>query len=301
MPRCARNKISSGIYHIMIKSISEVLLFKNHEDKEKYLKIVKKQQDIFKFKVYSYCLMSNHGHFLIDCNGADISNFMHVINQSYAIYFNKKYTRIGHLFNDRFKSVLIKDNLQLLLTSAYIHNNAKDIDGYKQKVENYKYSSLGFYLGLAKDNFQLVEKDFILQQLGENAERSVRNYFAFVKSRTQTEIPDNIEFKCEKSEYRSERKILVRDYSPEDIIPLISKYTGVYFCLNIKYNHSNHNFKCLCVVIMRSLCNFSYKEICSVLGNINSSNLWYMCNKGLNLINEKYCNIIHDLVNEQAI
>ena len=84
MPRTARRKSCDSIYHIMVKSVGDSKLFKIDDDKEMYLGIIKKYQNIFNFKVYAYCLMDNHAHFMIDSNGSDISKFMQRINQSYA-------------------------------------------------------------------------------------------------------------------------------------------------------------------------------------------------------------------------
>ncbi|MCX7596800.1 MAG: transposase, partial [Fischerella sp.] len=71
MPRVAREKSFDSIYHIMVRSISEVNLYKDEKDKLKYIDYMKKAQDQFEFKLYAYCLMDNHAHFVIDANGAD--------------------------------------------------------------------------------------------------------------------------------------------------------------------------------------------------------------------------------------
>jgi REP element-mobilizing transposase RayT len=89
MPRCARIKSSDSIYHIMVRSISDVDLFCTNQDKDKYLSLIKKYQVLFAFKVYAYCIMNTHAHLIIDSAGADISRIMHAINQSYAQYYNK--------------------------------------------------------------------------------------------------------------------------------------------------------------------------------------------------------------------
>ena len=97
MPRPFRLKNGESIYHVMCKSITEVNLFKDSEDKKKYLSLIKKYKTL-----YGYCLMDNHLHLIIDANGSDISKVMHGINFSYAMYFNKKHEMGGHLFRDRF-------------------------------------------------------------------------------------------------------------------------------------------------------------------------------------------------------
>src|SRR6056297_3648075 len=98
MPRTARIKSGDSIYHIMVKSVGGTNLFRSDMDKDMYLGIIKKYQKIFDFKVYAYCLMDTHGHFMIDSNGSDVSKFMHRINQSYAQRYNRRYKRSGHLF-----------------------------------------------------------------------------------------------------------------------------------------------------------------------------------------------------------
>ena len=107
MPRMARVKIVDGKYHVMVRSLKELDLFKEDDDKIKYLSLLKKYQLKFGFQIYAYCLMNNHGHLIIDTCGADISKIMHGINFSYACYFNRKYTRYGPVFQDRFKSKIL--------------------------------------------------------------------------------------------------------------------------------------------------------------------------------------------------
>ncbi len=89
--------------------------------------LVKKYKDLYNFKIYGYCLMDNHSHLMIDANGADISKVMHGINFSYAMYFNRKYERDGHLFKDRFKSKIVNNDKYLKALSLYIHNNPTGI------------------------------------------------------------------------------------------------------------------------------------------------------------------------------
>ncbi|MCX7950644.1 MAG: transposase, partial [Clostridiales bacterium] len=96
MPRVAREKSFDSIYHIMVRSIAEVDLYKDKKDKLIYLDYMKKAQEQFEFRVYAYCLMDNHAHFVIDANGADISKIMHFINYKYAMYFNRRHERHGH-------------------------------------------------------------------------------------------------------------------------------------------------------------------------------------------------------------
>jgi len=157
MPRMARVKTYDAIFHVMARSISEVDLFKDEEDKKTYLLFVRKYQKLYKFRVYGYCLMDNHVHLMIDVNGSDISKVMHGINFSYAQYYNRRHKRHGHLFQDRFKSKIVKDDRYLISLSAYIHNNPMDIPKYNTCPEKYCFSSLAVYLGLRQDSFELSD------------------------------------------------------------------------------------------------------------------------------------------------
>lgn len=303
MPRTARIKNSTSISHVMIRSISEISLFKCPQDKEKYLEIVQKYQKIFLFKLYAYCLMTTHAHFIIDCNGADISKFMKAINQCYAMYFNKKYNRHGHVFQDRFKSKLINNEKYLLILSAYIHNNPKDIVSFNNRIEHYEYSSLGIYLGIFSDKYKILDSTFILQHFSSNTSTAKTLYLKFINANYSNTIQTEAEFKNEGSEYRSERKILIRNLKPEDIVNFVANHSEVPFCVNIKFNHSNIDLKSVCVVIMRSLCNLTYKEICEVIGNITQSSIGRLCQRGLNLIskNPKYSFAIKKLIEDYSL
>lgn len=303
MPRTARKKSDLGIYHVIVRSISDVDLFRCNDDKEKYLKLIKKYQEIFLFKVYSYCIMNTHAHFMIDCYGADISKFMKLINQCYAMYFNKKYNRHGHVFQDRFKSKLVGNEQYLLNLSAYIHNNVKDISQYKDKKEAYKYSSLGIYLGSFSDNYKIIDADIVLKCFSEDIIRARILYKNYVLLNSNLNIEEELDLKREPSEYRSERKIIVRDFKPDDIVRFIEKYTGEAFNIHIKYNHRNLNLKAVCITVMRSLCNFTYKQICEVVGNITLSNVAVLCERGLQLItkDDKYKGLIPELIKKQTV
>lgn len=303
MPRMARQKIEGAIYHIMARSISEVELFKTDEDKKKYMFLIKEYQKVYNFKVYAYCLMNNHIHLIVDSNGADISKIMHCINFKYAKYFNTLHKRHGHLFQDRFKSKIVGDDRYLIALSAYIHNNPLDIRGYENNPEDYYYSSLGVYLGLRKDEFDTIDKEFILNLFGKDAIKCQKRYMKLVL-RTKTVLLDNIteeetEFKEDKSEYRSERKILVRDFNVEDIVQyIVDKFKVEKSLIYLKYQKEVMPVRGVLVLLLRNLCNVSCKDICKILGNITSSRVSKLSSLGLELVSsdERYRNIIDDFI-----
>lgn len=303
MPRIARIKSEEAIYHIMARSISEVDLFRTNEDKKKYMLLIREYQKVYNFKVYAYCLMNTHVHLIVDCNGADISKIMHCINFKYARYFNTLHKRHGHLFQDRFKSKIVTDNRYLIALSAYIHNNPLEIIGYENNPENYYYSSLGIYLGLRQDEFNVLEKNFILNLFGKDKNRSKDRYMKLVL-RTKTVSINNIrkeetEFKEEKSEYRSERKILVRNCSIDNTLQyVVDKFKIDKSLLHLKYQKKMIPIKGILVLLLRNLCNISCKQICNILGNITSSRVSKLSSIGVSLISddENYKNVINDFI-----
>lgn len=297
MPRSARKKSPESIFHIMCRSISDVNLFRDDEDKDKYIKIVIRFMEQFAFKVGAYCLMDTHVHLLIDANGADVSKFMHCINQCYAYYFNRKYGRHGHVFQDRFKSSIINNERYLLTVSAYIHNNPSDIEEYSNRVEEYYFSSLAVFLGLRKDNYNIIDNDFIMSLLHKNNKMAKKDYLNYVYCSNDKNLKKEIEFQNEKAEYRGERIVLYRKYKPEKVIDFVSKITSTErHMLHFKYCKSSSDFRALSVFLIRYFCDKTYKEICKVIGDLSQASLSRLCNIGLDLIKKesKYKNIINE-------
>ena len=133
----------------------------------------------YDYKLYGYCLMDNHIHLTIDSNGSDISTIMKSINVSYVIYFNKKYRRCGHLFQDRFKSEVVESDRYLVELSRYIHLNP-----VRAKVvinaSDYKWSSYGTYIGLVKGYTGLLDTSLVLKQFSNDLNKARKEYISYV-------------------------------------------------------------------------------------------------------------------------
>jgi len=143
MPRIPREYSETGIYHIMVRGNARENVFIDNQDKGKLLKIIFEKKKDELFLLYAYCIMNNHAHFVLKEMKESISNSMKKITTSYAIYFNKKYNRVGHVFQDRFRSEVIKNDSYLLSAIRYVHNNPEKA-GIANK-EEYPWSSYQFY------------------------------------------------------------------------------------------------------------------------------------------------------------
>ncbi len=190
MPRTARHKGEFQTYHIIQRGNERKNLFISEEDRVRFLDTLARMRDKYNFKLEAYCLMDNHVHLLIHDNGNDISKVVKSINISYAYYFNRKYKRVGHLFQDRFKSELIDNDSYLLSVSAYIHNNPVKAAVVKTPQE-YKWSSFNHYMGKEKNRSDLVETERILNIFSQSKSRAMGGYYNYVlKYEAQSDIID---------------------------------------------------------------------------------------------------------------
>ncbi|MDF2883245.1 MAG: transposase IS200-family protein [Clostridiaceae bacterium] len=301
MPRIARIKNSDSVFHIMCRSISEVSLYRDRADKIKYLTLLKEYQTVFSYKIYAYCLMNSHNHILIDANGADISKVFHGINLKYARYYNKKYKRHGHLFQDRFKSKIVDESSYLIQLSGYIHANPLSMKKYKKSVEKYEFSSLGAYLGINDDKFNLIDKNFIMSQFSQDEASAKSRYLAFIKRCTDNNISCDIEFKFEGTKYVSGRKVITRSFTVENIISFLEKkYSISSSILKLKNNRKATENRAIFILLMRNLCDYKYNKICEIIGNITQSRVSSLCSLGADLVMKKgkYNSLIKDFLNE---
>lgn len=177
MARQARTKSESGIYHIMMRGVNKQQVFFDKQDYKKFIQILIDCKRISKFELYAYCLMPNHIHLLIKENDEDISKIMKRIGCRFVYWYNAKYQRVGHLFQDRFRSEPIETDDYFLCALRYIHQNP--VKG--KLVENcaeYPYSSYQWYY----ENGILVDKEKALsmisiKQFGEYHEKTEEKSF----------------------------------------------------------------------------------------------------------------------------
>lgn len=113
----------TGFHHVVNRGVERRKVFRSNEDKNKFLEILCKACKIYKVNVHDYCLMDNHYHLFIETASENLSLFMRQINANYAIYFNKKYKRVGHLWQGRYKSWYVVDTNYFYTIFRYIEHN----------------------------------------------------------------------------------------------------------------------------------------------------------------------------------
>jgi len=166
MPRVAREKSSTKIYHIMLRGINKQSIFEDDEDYEKFIQTLSDCKQLSGFELYGYCLMGNHVHLLLKIGREELEQIFKRLGSRYVYWYNNKYARCGHLFQDRFKSEAVEDGKYFIKVLRYIHQNpliAKICD----KLEDYRWSSYNDYIrkkGIVDYEYALTiikEKSFI--------------------------------------------------------------------------------------------------------------------------------------------
>ena len=156
MPRQARKKSSVGIYHIMLRGVNQQQIFEDSEDCDKFLQVLKDCKAISEFKLFAYCLMGNHIHILLQETNEPIELLMKRIATRFVYWYNIKYQRVGHLFQDRFKSEPIENDAYFLTVLRYIHQNPIKA-GICKTVADYENSSYNEYF----KSSDLIDSDFV--------------------------------------------------------------------------------------------------------------------------------------------
>jgi len=148
MPRTKRLTTNNTTYHIITRGSQKQNVFVEHEDFERYSHLLWKYKNKFSAKIYAYCLMPNHVHLLAETpDDKSLSKTMHAINLSYAMYYNHKYDKCGHLWQNRYKGYLVQKDQYLINAITYIEHNPIRAEiclrAEEYKWSSYKYRVLG--------------------------------------------------------------------------------------------------------------------------------------------------------------
>lgn len=195
MPRYARKKSNSKVYHVMLRGIDRMLIFLDDNDRNRFLETMDRMKKEGEYEIYAYCLMDNHIHLLLKEGEDEVQRSLKRIGVSYAYYFNKKYDRVGHVFQDRFRSEPIQDDSYLLAAARYIHNNPVKA-GIVNKPIDYLWSSYREYVEFGKDS-ERVNTRVILGIFSHNEKNAIKKFIEFTNETTKEEFID-IDNKAEK-------------------------------------------------------------------------------------------------------
>ena len=224
MPRTVRKGSKTGIYHIMFRGINKQCIFQDDEDRSIFLNRLQRFKYESDFELYAYCLMSNHVHLLIKETSEPISSIIKRIGVSYVYWFNKKYERTGHLFQDRYKSEPIENDSYLLAAARYIHQNPMQvgltIDSWTSYSDYYR-------------NSGITDKLFILDLFNKNRMLALDLFAKYMNEKNSDKCLELFD-----------RKII----SDKEAEAIVKKLGNVMFCQDIQKLDKIERDKILCKI-----------------------------------------------------
>lgn len=248
MPRQPRSKSHSKVYHCMLRGVNKQDIFFDKQDYLKFQDIIYKTKKIFFYQLYSYVLMPNHIHLEIKDENQKLSKIIHSMATSYASYFNKKYKRVGHLFENRFQSKNVENSYYMLNLVRYIHQNP--VKAGISEIDKYKWSS---YLEYFKNQNNLVNTKEILSIFSTESYKAKKEFLEF--NRKSFKFQDSSEL----LEYEMKNKL-----TDEEVIFFIKEE----LCIHNVQEIQNYNIKCRDEVIqkIRRIQGVTQNQIARILG-----------------------------------
>jgi len=210
MSRQARKLSETSTYHIMIRGNERRKIFLDNMDRKIFIDTLQTKIKAGEGKLFAFCLMDNHVHILLGEGNETIASIMKRLNVSYVMYFNKKYKRVGHLFQDRFKSEVIETDSYLLEAIRYIHNNPVKA-GIISKAADYKWSSYRLY---KSDSDGIIDKEFILSMFSDNTKKAILLFEEFTEKYSNMELLEHDERDHEEIRVAEdqEARVIINEY-----------------------------------------------------------------------------------------
>lgn len=188
MARPLRIEYPGAFYHITARGNEQKDIFRDDRDRERFLGYLETAVGRYKAVIHVYCLMSNHYHLLLSTPEGNLSQIMRHINGGYTTWYNKRHNRYGHLFQGRYKAILVDADPYAGELSRYIHLNPVRAGMVKQP-EQYQWSSYAAYSGKAKPPRWLTT-DWLLQYFGQKPAAAIKSYVFFVNAAINNEEED---------------------------------------------------------------------------------------------------------------
>lgn len=160
MARRPRLLIPSLCHHVILRGNGGQNIFYDESDHARFCLFLQQAAELHQFEIYAFCFMTNHIHLLVEPHTKDFSSGVHAFAFRYAQYFNRKYDRKGHLFQGRFKSIIVQGGVYLCRLIRYIHRNPVRAGLVERPIE-YKWSSHRVCVG--KSDYVWLNKNWIYQ------------------------------------------------------------------------------------------------------------------------------------------
>ncbi|MCI0468583.1 MAG: transposase, partial [Nitrospirae bacterium] len=283
MARPLRIEYEGALYHITARGNERNTIYRDEGDYQKFLEILSELPQRYGVILHGYVLMGNHYHLLIETPKGNITKAMHYLNVAYTGRFNKKYSRVGHLLQGRYKGFLIEKDRYLLSVSRYIHLNPVRAM-IVRKPEEYGWSSYSEYIGREKKN-KWLESDWILGQYSKDEARARKQYKAFVEEGLtlkgnpfkelkggvilgSEDFIDEIKKRVKLKRHREipESRRLIKGIEYEDVITTVSKKIGISENRIKEAGRRSNLARKISLYLLRKLTDMSNEEIAGYFG-----------------------------------
>ena len=183
MARPLRIQYPDAVYHVTCRGNEKQNIYRDDADRSRFLQLLNQSVNIYTVKLHSYVLMNNHFHLLVETPHGNLSEFMRHFNIAYIVYFNRRHKRVGHLYQGRYKAILVDKDAYLSVLSRYIHLNPVRIKALKKvepkekyrRLVRYPWSSLAGYLNKRKKQ-HYVEYKLVLAEHGGDTDKARKSY-----------------------------------------------------------------------------------------------------------------------------
>jgi len=290
MGRPLRIEFENAVYHITSRGNERKKIYRDDGDKKRFLGLLEDYKNRYNFLIHCFVLMDNHYHLVIETLRPNLIKIMHGLNSGYTGYFNKKYKRSGHLFQGRYKAIIVDKENYLLELSRYVHLNplrAKIIN----KPQDYKWSSYGGYIRKKEVN-NLNNYNWLLSIFGNKEKKSRRQYKEFVEEGIakklenpvkravgnmilgSKEFIDSILVKIDRDEIGQEianRNEILKTINPQEVIKEVSNKYKIKPIEITNTGTRNNEARNVAIYITRNVCELSNKETAKIFGGIKES------------------------------
>lgn len=182
MPRLARLDAPGVLHHVMIRGIERRKIFRNVKDREDFLDRLAVLLPETKASCYAWAFLPNHAHFLFRTGDIPLATLMRRLLTGYVVGFNRRHKRHGHLFQNRYKSIVCQEDIYLRELVRYIHLNPvrKGIVGTLGELNRYAYSGHSALMGRKKRLWQ--DADYVFSYFADTTEKARKGYFSYMKA-----------------------------------------------------------------------------------------------------------------------
>jgi len=287
MARPLRIEYEGAFYHVTSRGNERRRIFLAKSDYNQFKRYLKGAQEKYGYHLHSYVLMSNHYHLIIETPERNLSKLMQYINGSYTNFFNRRTGRSGHLFQGRYKAILVDVDSYLLQLSRYIHLNPVRA-GIVEQPQGYPHSSYKSFI--SKKGEEIITRDLIWRMISKDKRYGPSRYRSFVERELEWKLENPLEGvyaglvlggksfirealgRLKDNVYRREevshRRALQTRYEAEEIAELVSEHFGVSAEGLLGRRNDRRN---LLIYLLKNQTGMTNKEIGEFVGGLSYS------------------------------